>query len=286
MMTTRTAKQGAAASGAKPASPSHTADTSVLSAMQESLQKATAEMIRVGQLLSSLQADMVEMKEVNSGLRTDVNGVLQRLDEAERRISQLEDDNQNLREAAHKSAKKLEELHQATENAANRDRRQNLRLVGLKEKLENGKMEECVRTVIAEALGVELDRAQLQRVHRAPVPMPEEGRPPRPVIMRFLSFLERERVMAAAREKYRKKESIIWRGCKLSFFPDMTKETAEKRRKFTDVRRRLHELDVRFTLAYPAELRFTWKGKRVKFTDHREAMALLKREDDKRECQD
>jgi len=31
----------------------------------------------------------------------------------------------------------------------------------------------------------------------------------------------------------------------------VTKETAEKRRKFNEVRSRLHQLDVRFTLAYP-----------------------------------
>ncbi len=91
--------------------------------------------------------------------------------------------------------------------------------------------------------------------------------------MWFLSFLER--VLAAAREKYRNKEEIIWDGCRLSFFPDMTKETAEKRRKFKDVRSRLHDLDVHFILAYPAELRFRWKGKRMKFMDHQEAMDFL-----------
>ncbi len=64
-------------------------------------------------------------------------------------------------------------------------------------------------------------------------------------------------MLAAAREKYRNKEEIIWDGCRLSFFPDMTKETAEKRRKFKDVRSQLHDLDVHFILAYPAELRFT-----------------------------
>ncbi|XP_034397245.1 general transcription factor II-I repeat domain-containing protein 2A-like [Cyclopterus lumpus] len=46
--------------------------------------------------------------------------------------------------------------------------------------------------------------------------------------------MERERVLAAAREKYRNKKDIIWGGCKLSFFPDTTKETAQKRRKFNE----------------------------------------------------
>uniref|UniRef100_A0A3Q1EIL4 L1 transposable element RRM domain-containing protein n=1 Tax=Acanthochromis polyacanthus TaxID=80966 RepID=A0A3Q1EIL4_9TELE len=184
--------------------------------------------------------------------------VLAQLDEAERRVSELED-NRQLRQSADKSIKKMRGT--SIEDAANRDRRQNLRLVGLKEKMENGKIEICVRNIIAEALGVELDPVQLQRVHRTPVPMLEDNNPPRQIIMR-------------------KKESVIWKGCKLSFFPDMTSETAEKRKKFTDARRRLHELDVCFTLAYPAELRLTWRGKRVKFTDDRQAMAFLNNDEE------
>lgn len=281
-MTTRNAaaaaaKQnvGASSASATPRSASLTMDLGVLTEMQSSLQRAMEEMARVGDLLTTLQADVSEVKQANTKLRSDMDGVLARLEEAERRVSELEDDNRQLRQSADKSTKRCEELHQAIEDAANRDRRQNLRLVGLKEKMENGKMEVCVRNIIAEALGVELEPGQLQWAHRTPVPMPEDNKPPRPIIMRFLSYLERERVLAAAREKYRRKESITWKGCKLSFFPDMTRETAEKRKKFTDARRRLHELDVRFTLAYPAELRFTWRGKRVKFIDHRQAMAFL-----------
>lgn len=276
----QTASTGNANASANPRAASLAVDSGVLTEMQSSLQKATEEMARVGRLLTTLQEDVSEVKQANTKLRSDMDGVLLRLDEAERRVSELEDDNRQLRLSADKSTKKCEELHRAIEDAANRDRRQNLRLVGLKENMENGKIVDCVRSIIAEALGVELDPVQLQRVHRTPVPMPEDHKPPRPIIMRFLSYLERERVLAAAREKYKRKESIIWKGCKLSFFPDMTKETAEKRKKFTDARRRLHELDVRFTLAYPAELRFTWNGKRVKFTDHRQAMAFLNKGDD------
>lgn len=278
-MTTRTssAKHGANAttSGANAKPASQTTEASVLLEMQQSLKKATEEMGKVGQLLTTLQEEVNEVKEANKELRNDVDQIMLRLDEAESRISQLEDENVKLCTSAEKSAKKCEELHQAIEDAANRDRRQNLRLIGLKEKSEGGKLDECVRQIISEALGVELDRTQLQRVHRTAGPVPDEDRPPRPIVMRFLSFLERERVLDAAREKYKKKEVIVWRGCRLSFFPDMTRETAEKRKKFTDARRRLHELDVRFTLAYPAELRFTWEGKRMRFTDHRKALAFL-----------
>lgn len=61
---------------------------------------------------------------------------MERLGEAERRLCTLEDDNCKLRKSADKSAKRCEELHQALEDVANRDRCQNLQLIGQKEKLE------------------------------------------------------------------------------------------------------------------------------------------------------
>ncbi len=79
----------------------------MLSVMQESLQKATEEMGQVGKLLMALQADMTEIKEANVGLRTDVDGILLQLEEAETQISQLEDDNHQLCQTADKSAKKM-----------------------------------------------------------------------------------------------------------------------------------------------------------------------------------
>lgn len=66
--------------------------------MQQSLEKAMEEMGRVGQLLTAMKADVSEVKEANVGLRTDVDKVLLWLDEAESRISQLEDDNYQLRQ--------------------------------------------------------------------------------------------------------------------------------------------------------------------------------------------
>lgn len=69
-----------------------------------------------------------------------------------------------------------------------------------------------------------------------------------------------------------------WQGSSISIFPDMTREVVEKRRKFSDVRKKLHELDVRFTLAYPAVIRFSWNGRRVSFEDHRKAMEFITRD--------
>lgn len=96
-MTTRAAKQGAnvgVVTGANiklantaSISKGESNEGSVLSAMQQSLEQATAEMGQTGKLLASLQEDIIEIKEANVELRTDEDGIRSRLDEAEHRIS-------------------------------------------------------------------------------------------------------------------------------------------------------------------------------------------------------
>ena len=251
-------------------------ESDVLSAMHTSLGKAMEELGNVSKLLHKLQADIDKVKKDTAGLRVDVNGVIQRLEVAEGRISTLEDENASLRPTVEQQAKKCEKLEAALQEANWRDRRQNLLLVGLKENMENGKPEVCVRKIIGEALGIQLDQAQLQRVHRVPGgPVWDETRPPRPIVMRFLCFLEKEKVFAAARSKYRSGQGVEWKGCRLSFFQDLPREWTEKRKKFKDVKEKLHAMDVRFTVAPPAQMRFTWNGKRMKFDDHRQAMRFL-----------
>lgn len=247
-----------------------------LAELQETLQKAMGQMASFSGTLATLQSDVTEVKTTQGKIKTDVAAIFQRLDEAEARISDLEDEKERLEQGARASAKECAELRDTVSDMANRERRFNVRLFGLREKPENNiKLRERVKQLFVEALGVDLAESELQLVHRSVAKMPAEGAPPRPVIVRFHSFLERERVLAATRAKARQDGGLQWGDSKLSLFPDMTKDVVEKRKQFADARRKLHELDVRFTLAYPAVLRFTWKGERVSFADPRKAMQLL-----------
>lgn len=85
---------------------------------------------------------------------------------------------------------------------------------------------------------MDLDESELQRVHHSLALLPRENQPPRPNIIRFLRDLkrERERVLATAKGMYQEKRGDL-EELKLSFFPDMTKELADKRRLFTATRK-------------------------------------------------
>ncbi|KAF1392169.1 hypothetical protein PFLUV_G00049770 [Perca fluviatilis] len=151
----------------------------------------------------------------------------------------------------------------------NHSKRNNVRLIGLKETFgTNGTLLGCFHKILTEGLGLRADaELEIERAHRLLAPMPDPEQPPRPVLIRFLRQPARDKVIAAAKEK----RGFVWEGCQLSVFPDMTKELAEKRKTFTSVKRNLQEREVRYALAYPATLRFKWRGKNVSFTTATEA---------------
>ncbi|ROJ57636.1 LINE-1 type transposase domain-containing protein 1 [Anabarilius grahami] len=85
----------------------------------------------------------------------------------------------------------------------NHSKRNNVRLVGLKEKYgTNGTLERCVKKVLSEGLGIDMEgEFEIERAHRILAPMPSEDQPPRPVLIRFLRQSAREKVLRAARER-------------------------------------------------------------------------------------
>jgi hypothetical protein len=92
------------------------------------------------------------------------------------------------------------------------------------------------------------------------------------VLVKFLRYTAREKVLAAAK----KSRGFEWEDCKLSIFEDMSRERAIMRMKFAASKKLLWDREVRHTLAHPATLRFTWKGKKQSFTDHMEAERYIK----------
>ena len=285
----RTAKQGinyaSMASGATSKTGSNSTSstsapslaTDAMAGLQATLEKTMQEMAQVSGILKELQEDVSQVKRVQAKTSMDITAIYERMDEADSRIMDLETENARLATELQKRAKHCEELERVMQNAENKDRQLNLRLVGLKEN-EGEHLRELARQLIDDVLGVKLAENELQRVYRPGPFQTDEESPPRPVVMRFHSLLERDRVMAAAKGKYKSKTTLKWEEAKISIFPDATKAVAEKRRKFTDVRKKLHAMDIRFTLAYPAKLFFTWKGKKMTFEDHKKALQFLNKE--------
>lgn len=218
-LTRQAAKQAAAnatsASSDKPASlateneqrpgldPAKPAAMDAIAELQSTLEKAMREMAQVSSILQDVQADVSAVKATQAKMESDVLELHDRLEQADARIMDLERDNGRLDKAAKEQARQFEELKRKVQDMENRDRRVNLRLVGVKELVENGKPRDMVRAIISETLGIDLSETELQRVHRTSAPLPNQDQPPRPIVMRFQNYLEKERVLAAARQHAR-----------------------------------------------------------------------------------
>lgn len=59
-----------------------------------------------------------------------------------------------------------------------------------------------MRTIVSKTLGGDLLGSKLQLIDHYPATLKDEGQSLRPIIMWFHSYLERERALTAARQKY------------------------------------------------------------------------------------
>ncbi len=144
----------------------------------------------------------------------------------------------------------------------NRSRRNNVRLLGLTEGKEGANIKGRIKMILSEGLGIDVDSEyEIERAHRSPGSCLDDDQPPRLIVIKFLRSTARDEVLKAVREK----RGAVWSGCKISLFPDMTKELAERRKAFSTAKQLLHDRRVKFRLAFPATLGFTWRGRAESF---------------------
>lgn len=206
-------------------------------------------------------------------IRHDMDKFRSRFVEAESRISQLEDvtsaDSRNLR-ALQLQVKALQDKSIDTEN---RMRRNNLRIVGLPEKTEGNKPAEFVESFLISLLDLPAMSPTfvVERAHRIPPTPPAPGNPPRPLLLRLLNFRDRDKILAAARDK----QELRFNNAKIMLFPDYSPEVQQRRRAFTEVRRRLRDKGLKFSLLYPSKLRVADGDRTFFFTNPEAAISWL-----------
>ena len=141
----------------------------------------------------------------------------------------------------------------------NRDRRSNLRLIGLPENTENGDAAAFLQNWLPEVLGPDTFPCPviIERAHRLPGRQAPNA-PPRILIMKFLNYQDKVRVMRAARRKGK----VMYRNHHIMFFPDLSAEVQKQRKLYDAVKRQLRELNIDFGLIFPAKMRIFYQGSR------------------------
>lgn len=203
-------------------------------------------------------------------VKRDVQDFSARMDEAEVRISSVEDTVNSEKGKTDLLAKQVTLLTNKLDELENRSRRSNLRLVNMPEKVEGNDAVAFLEKWLPEVLGpATFTRPPLiERAHRLPG-RTQPNRPPIPrvLIVKFLNFQDKIRVMRAARAKGK----VIYGGQEIMFFPDLSAELHRRRRGFDRVKQHLRSMNIRYGIMYPAKLRVSCDGQTREFETPAEA---------------
>lgn len=144
-------------------------------------------------------------------------------------------------------------LDNRCEDLEGRMRRNNIRLLGIPEGAEGPRPTEFVAGLLQELLGLD-EKLLLDRAHRTLRSRPREGEPPRPFVIRVHFFHVRNDMLKRSGDA----SPFLYKGRRVSIFPDYTTAVAKKRASFGDVKRQLRACPgVKYGLIYPAVLRLT-----------------------------
>lgn len=173
--------------------------------------------------------------------------------------------------------KEMLTLRRRSEDLEARSRRNNIRIVGVREGAETGKTpSEFIAGLLKEKLGLSVTPT-LDRAHRTLGARRDgAGAPPRAFVVRCHYYIEKEEILKKAREMERTPEG---RSGRIHIFPDYTQEVNNKRAAFKEARSLLRTYGgVRYGLRYPATLVITPEGGQTKtFETPKDAMEFIKK---------
>lgn len=165
----------------------------------------------------------------------------QRTDELEKLCSALRDSNAKL------SAKVLD--------LENRSRRNNLRILGLPESTEDGRLTEFLANALCEMFGKDIlpTPPELDRAHRSLGAKPKPGQRPRPIITRLHRYHIKDLLIREARRR----GPLQYRGQQIRVVEDYSPEVSAQRAEYREVMCELYTQGLRPSLLFPARLRIT-----------------------------
>lgn len=266
-----------AAEDATAASPAPDANETEIKAVRRLIEKMSAEQTK---LLEDQTKNFAEIREQLSETQKSVSSfeekladMLTRVNDTEARLDALEEVERQRCDSPSATVKDIEKLNAKLAEFEDRERRLNLRIYGFPEKVENQDAISFLRKILPEILGSEFeDGLEMERAHRSLAPL-KSGDPPRPFVVRFLRFQEKERVRRLAREI----GEVHWQNHKISFYQDFSKITQMRRQSFVEAKRLLHKAKIPFGIGYPAVLFFTSPdGTKLRFEDPKKALQCIK----------
>lgn len=218
-------------------------------------------------------ATKVDAVQLDIGLiRLDMNKMRSRISSVEQRLSHTEDIVGEHTTELRTLHTKIRALEYKAEDAKNRNRRNNLHIIGLAEGVEGPHptdfVEKFLRTLLPSAQFPPF--YAVEREHCIPPKPGPPGSPPRTFILKFLNFRDRDEVLRAARIQ----GNLAHQNNKILTFPDYSVETQKLRRSFDQVKAAMRLKGIKYSVLFPARLRVQDGESTRFFTSPRDASWL------------
>lgn len=209
--------------------------------------------------------------------RSELDEHNKRITEAETRISDMEDVVTPIKAKLQSLEKLVHDMGERAEDLENRGRRKNIRIVGLPEGVEGDNPTRFFESWLPKVLGItsKAGRIKLERAHRSLAPKPSSTQRPRPILVRFHNFQDKQQVLNAARELGIKGSTLKFGDSTVMFFQDFSASVLRKRRMFDEVKKRLKSLGAEYRQIYPALLKVNIRGSVKVFHEPAAAEAFL-----------
>lgn len=236
-------------------------------AFRQTIQEITANITRVideklGPLSQTIQAHAQQLKKVE-----------ERTTETENRIAAAEHITESVETRVQVLEKQIQSMAEHIDDLENRGRRKNVRVIGLPEDAEGSNPTKFFESWIPDLLGLETKagRVKIERAHRTLAPKPGPNQRPRPVLIRFHNFADKQRVLDAARRS----GTVKYQESSIMFFQDLSAAVVRKRKGFEDVKKRLRDIGTKYMMLYPATLKIVHGGEARSFDSPAKAMAFV-----------
>lgn len=226
-----------------------------------------------GQLKKDLNDFRGEMNIRLSSIETDMKEVTGRMEEAERRVTEMEAFSADARDVLSHTLELQENLQARLVDLEARSRRNNIRIHGIEEGAEKDDILAFVDAFIKTELTLPDTSLGIQRCHRSIANKPPQGANPRSIILCFLEYRTKDLVLQSPWRK----GNIQYKGRRVFFEQDYTTDILAKRKAYAPIRRALKEKDVRFQTLHPSRLRVHLQTGPVMYKDAQEAADDLKR---------
>ncbi|KAL0195044.1 hypothetical protein M9458_008616, partial [Cirrhinus mrigala] len=187
-------------------------------------------------MLKKISDDMggiEDIRRTTTSVESKLSALITRIDDVEKRVEFLKETENERQRNPSASKCELDQLKDKVEDMENRNRQNNLRVIGVSEGKEGGNMMRYMGDLISTVFDTSGRQMEIERAHRVFGSRPNPEDRPRPILVR-------------------EKGEIQYEGNRIQIFPDFARATQLKREKFRECRR---ARGVKFAMMYPATLR-------------------------------